>query len=308
MLSATDLRDVLKWVVSLNGHVTESRGNRLEVHYLLRLDGLFDVTLRTSWQTLETLAEQVRTHTSLRGSTAPRPLAELMADVAIIVSQSTPEVVGPPEIAQRLSILAHKVRTNFAVACTVCIARSRGYDIPVSRIPWDETSSAIQGGDGNQLVRIFGESLREASFTGTAGSSAVTPALQQGAAELPQLTIRRLEIQFADAHPIPMPSPRPASQVLTAESFSNLLSVSEMENWSSTVVLRLLKEVLNPAVHPHLVHHLTTVSGADWRRLHAWIYGPDGSELWDPRKLWNLENESNQRLSLLSLAAQENLP
>jgi len=296
MLNATHLRDILKWVISENGNVAQRRDDGLEVGFVLRLDGLFDVTLRIRWQDLETLAKQLRTHVSLHASTAPRPLAELMADVAIIASHITPDVAGPPESTQRIRILTHQVRTKFAVACAVYLARSRGYDIPINRIPWGSASNVVQSRDGDRLVRIFEESLPAARSRDVAVN--ITAPSKQRPREYPHLTSRPLEMQFVDAFPVPHPSARRVSQVLTAESFSNLLSVSEMENWSSTVVLRLLKEVLNPAVFPYFAHHLSSVSGAEWRRLHAWIYGPDGSELWASR------TGSNPRLSLLSSAAQ----
>ena len=296
MFNATQLRDILKWSISEHGDVTERRDDGLEVVFALRLDGLLDVTLRIQWQDLETLAKQLQTHASLHVSPAPRLLAELMADVAIIASHIAPDVTGPSDSTRRLRLFSHRVRTKFAVACAVYLARSRGYNIPIGRIPWDSASYAVQNRDGGQLVHIFEEPLPEAPSIGKPAGAVATS--RQSPREYPHLTIRRLDMQFVDAFPVPHPSSRRVSQVLTAESFSNLLSVSEMENWSSTVVLRLLKEVLNPAVLPNFAHHLSTVSGADWRRLHAWIYGPDGSELWVYR------NRSNLRLSLLSSVAQ----
>ncbi len=58
-----------------------------------------------------------------------------------------------------------------------------------------------------------------------------------------------------------------ADRKLTAESYSNLRSVADMEKWSEPEVLTLIDEYMDPELSPHFVYHSSVVSGDDWRRL-----------------------------------------
>jgi hypothetical protein len=211
-----------------------------------------------------------------------------LAVVAIIASHIGPKVNDASTASDQLNTLAHKIRTEFAITCAVSLARSRGHVIPVDRIPWDQTYPALFNRDQDQLVEIFRMLLDVSKITGEAGHDVQGPVLQHYAGDDAEILIH-MESQFADEYPIPDSSMTRDRRELSAMSYWNLRSTAELENWSSAEVLRLIEEHLNPALHPHLVHHSNTVSGADWRRLYEWVYRSGGS------MLWNLKAGSNRK-------------
>jgi hypothetical protein len=77
--------------------------------------------------------------------------------------------------------------------------------------------------------------------------------------------------------------PVPAGRGLSAESYSNLLSVANAEEWSDARVVRLVEEYLSPALPAHLRYRDDPVSGAEWRRLNGRVFGSGDKVLWlDP--------------------------
>jgi hypothetical protein len=64
-----------------------------------------------------------------------------------------------------------------------------------------------------------------------------------------------------------------AGRRLSPESYSNLLSVAGVEEWSDARVVRLIEEYLNPTLPAHLRYRDDPVSGAEWRRLHERVFG-----------------------------------
>jgi hypothetical protein len=209
------------------------------------------ITVLVDPEILRALSRNLQVRTSLDGSTGAKPLAELLATVAIMASRAGPTVSGPPPRSTQLGILERDICTDFALACTLSLARSRKYPIPANRIPWDELYSALMLRDNDALVRLFYESLR----------------MTQLACE-PRQTTRR---------------PESIGRTLSAESYWNLFSVAEDENWGEPVILRLIEEYLSPPPHPHFAYYSNTVSGDEWVKLHICLYGFYESILWDPR-------------------------
>jgi hypothetical protein len=60
---------------------------------------------------------------------------------------------------------------------------------------------------------------------------------------------------------------------LSADSYSNLLSVASTDEWSYTRVVRLVEEYLSPTMPVPVRYRDNTVSGAEWRRLNERIFG-----------------------------------
>jgi hypothetical protein len=279
ILDARHLRDILMWVIGMNGEVREIHRGTPEIAVLLQFEGYSDVTLQISPQAIEMLAEELRVLTTLAASAAPDLLAELLAAVAMISSHSGPAVSVPITDKQHLDILANKIRTDFGIACATSLARARGHAISISKMPWIEVYWAVSNRDTDLLANVFRESLGLAEYVIEAGISDTRPDAKQDGEDDPESLIRSLENQFASIHPIPDVATTKHDRVLTAQSYWNLRSVADLERWSNIEILALIEEHLSPELHPHLVHHSATVSGDDWLRLYGWIYRSDGSVL-----------------------------
>lgn len=61
---------------------------------------------------------------------------------------------------------------------------------------------------------------------------------------------------------------------LSPQSFANLKSVAQADDWSDTVVLRLISEHLATRTRAGHAYRNSRVSGSDWRHLHTRIFGP----------------------------------
>jgi hypothetical protein len=176
----------------------------------------------------------------------PGALAELMADVAIMVNQPGQVIIDKRLESPSVNPVVNKISMEFSIGCVVSFARAYGYNI--TGILYEELCLALLLNNWEQLIRIFNECLRLAMH---------------------QETERALERQFNVN----------ANRRLSAESWWNLRSVAEQERWSFADVLSLLDAHMNPLLDPRLVHRSSTVSGSDWRRLYDWIHREDGHPL-----------------------------
>jgi hypothetical protein len=67
--------------------------------------------------------------------------------------------------------------------------------------------------------------------------------------------------------------PRSTDLALSAQSFWNLVSQADVENWNDSVIVRLIEEYLSLALNPHFAHYTNRIfSGEEWRQLHDRIY------------------------------------
>lgn len=267
------------WVIAMNGEVRESPVDTSEPVVILQVEGHLQVTLAVSPPAIDALAREIRDNAFFDASTASAPLAELLADMATIVRRTGSKVLRYPTNSKQISSLAHKIRGDFAIVCAIYLARSRGYAIPIRHIPWNEAYSALSLEDGNGLVQIFRASLQYARFTAEPGRPNLTLVPRQDVQDYPEALIRDFENERVDAGPIFTDTPRNDGRELSAKSYWNLRSVADLEQWTTAEVLRLIEEHLSPTEHPLLVHDRSAVSGADWRRLHRWIYRSQGSIL-----------------------------
>jgi hypothetical protein len=68
--------------------------------------------------------------------------------------------------------------------------------------------------------------------------------------------------------------PRSTDLALSAQSFWNLVSQADVENWNDSVILRLIEEYLSLALNPHFAHYTNEIfSGEEWRQLYYRIHG-----------------------------------
>jgi len=278
-------------VIAMNGEVLESPAGTSEPVVILQVEGYLQVTLVVSPPAIDALAWEIRDweirdNALVYASAASVPLAELLADVAIIVRRAGSKVLRYPANSKQVSFLAHKIRGDFALVCAVFLARSRGYAIPIRSIPWDDACSALSPKDRNRLVRVFQASLQYARVTAEPRRLGRAPVLSRDGQSYPEVLIQGFDNERVDADSMLTDSQRSDSRELSAQSYWNLRSVADLEQWSPAEVLRLIEEHLSPAEHPLLVHNRGTVSGADWRRLHRWICRSHGSILW-PRIVSN---------------------
>ena len=93
------------------------------------------------------------------------------------------------------------------------------------------------------------------------------PTSSEGAEAL----IRRLEGQLAETQPttsLPLTS---SYRQLSAESYWNLRTVAEMENWDDAEIVGIIEEYLYPSLDSELSYNSSTFSGTDWRHLRSRI-------------------------------------
>ena len=186
-------------------------------------------------QTMEVLSGQLSTWVSLYDPVDPKTLPIVLSRVALMAMRIGPKVFGPPiEPAQ---LLERRISTDFALACVLGLTNSRGYPIPIRRIPWNEMHAALINGEEESLVGIFKASL------GAVWHAAIKP--------------------------------RNTDRTLSAKSYWNLWSVAEVEGWGESIILRLIEEYLSPAPTPQFAYYSNVVSGNEWRRLYDWICGLD---------------------------------
>ncbi len=199
------------------------------------------IDVRAGQRTIALLSQQLWVWTSLSNPTDSQSLGRLMADVASIASHIGLQVTGPPAETLQLDLLKHRIRADFALICSLSIAHSQGYSIPLEQFPWQVMSSAVMTSNDNMLVRMFREFIA-------------------------------ISRQISGPRHVRRNHER-TKPVLSPESYWNLVSVAELEEWDDSVVRRLIEEYLDPAPHPYVVCYSHTVSAAEWRQLFDWIYG-----------------------------------
>lgn len=206
--------------------------------------GISGIDVVVGQTTIELLSQDLRIWTSLNGCTAPQALAELMAEVAVIVSHADLKVFALSGERAQLQFLKRKISSDFALICALSLARSRGYPSSLERLTLEAIYPALMARDEDLLSRKFREYL-----------VAARPGIRADHA-------RR--------------SPSGTNRVLSAKSYWNLVSAAETGHWNDSVKQRLIEEYLSPAPHPCIVPYSNDVSGDEWRQLYEWIYELDG--------------------------------
>jgi hypothetical protein len=191
------------------------------------------VTVLADPQTIDMLAGQLSTYTSLPIQDGPGPLARLLADVAIIVSHAGLTVSCPSASSSELRHQAARISTDFALECAVALAASRGYVISVNRIALGDLSGALADKDRGLLVPIFQQSL---------------------GARLAR-------------------KPKKPGRELSEKSYWGLAAVADIDKWSAAEIVRLIEEYLSPPPNSMVAFYTNDVSGEDWRRLYRWLFG-----------------------------------
>lgn len=270
-LGVDDLKRILAWVIGMNGEIVEIDG---ELRYYVQSRN--GITLEISLQTIEMLVEELRVVTVLSVSSDPAQLADLLASVAIIVGQTGPKVTRPAT-----AHLAYKLGAEFGVASAAYLARSRGYQIELSKLPWHEIYPAIHHQSKDLLTEIFQESLGIAQF------ASATDVIERMSTPSPdhdetKALMLYFENQFTGSSSLQSVLVGAPGRELSAESYWNLRSVAEMEDWDSETVLSLIDEHLYPSLRPEFVYHNVTVSGSAWLRLYIWLCESGGDALWRP--------------------------
>lgn len=272
ILGDAHLIRILSWVIRMHGDVGENLISTPEgLTATLLAEGCYSVPIRINSNAIVQLAEYLRIITAADVPNNSRAVAEAMANVAALVNHSAQDVCETASESEEIDKLSRKIFAEFATACALSFASSYGYDIPIDGIPQDQVSLALFTRDWELLVRIFEASVR---LAGQAPATPVQNLLKDSAEDV----IQSLERQFAEASPIPEANIN-AGRLLSAESYWNLRSMAKRENWSTTDILMLIDEHLNPKLHPHLIHHSSIVSGDDWQRLYNWIHREDGHVL-----------------------------
>ena len=191
------------------------------------------VTVLADPHRMEVLAGQLKTYTSLPIPAGPGPLAELLADVATMVSHASLTVNIPSASSAELERRTARIRADFALECAAVLAASRGYAISVNQIPLSDLSRALWGRNRDWLAAIFQKSL--------------------GA-------------------PRERKSGKPA-RVLSEDNYWNLCTVAEEDQWPPSAVLQLIEHYLSPPPKSEAAFYADEVSGDDWRRLYRWYMG-----------------------------------
>jgi hypothetical protein len=223
VLGALGLEKALRRAMQRNCLIRERHGGL----------SIVPVTVLADPQTIDVLAGQLRRYTSLLIEGGTGPLAQLLADVAIIVSHAGLKVISPSASSTELKHQAARISTDFALECAVALAASRGYVISVNRIPLGDLSGALGDKDGGLLRSIFQESL---------------------GARLAR-------------------KPKKPSRELSAKSYWNLCSVADIDKWTDSAIVRLIEEYLSPPPSSLVAFYTNDVSGEDWRRLYRWLFG-----------------------------------
>jgi hypothetical protein len=257
ILNYTQLIDILFGVIRKHGDIEERSRHSSDAGAVLQAGNHATSTLLIDFAAISRLAGGLQVVTGAMDVTGnPDALAELMANVAIMVNQSGQAIIDKRQESQSVNPVVNKISMEFSIACVVSFARAYGYNI--SGILYDKLCLALFLNEWEQLIQIFKECLRLAMH---------------------KTTVRYLERQFNVN----------ASRQLSAESWWNLRSVTEQERWSFADVLTLVDAHMNPLLDPRLAHRSSTVSGSDWRRLYDWIHREDGHLLWRVNKELSLK-------------------
>jgi hypothetical protein len=234
-LDIPHLKNNLRWAILRNCQPEWDRSGA----ETFRFGEFSDIRILIGPQTIEILSEQLSRWVSLYDPTDPKPLPIVLSRVAIMAMRAGPKVFGPPiESAQ---LLERMISTDFALVCVLGVTNSRGYPIPIRRIPWNKVQAALINDEEESLAGIFKACLGAAWHAAT--------------------------------------KPRSTDRTLSTKSYWNLWSVAEIEGWDEPIILRLIEEYLSPAPSPQFACYSNVVSGNEWRQIYEWICGLDECEL-----------------------------
>lgn len=248
ILSSQQLLDILFDVIREYIDIDEGLQSSSDTGAVLQGDNNATSTLLIDFAAISRLADNLQVVTGtmdVRGY--PDALAELMADVAIMVNRPGQVISDRRQESRSTNPVVNKISMEFSVSCVVSFARAYGYDI--GGMLHEDLCLALLLNDWEQLIQVSKECLRLAMH---------------------RTTVQALERQFNVN----------ANRQLSAESWWNLRSAAEQERWSFADILTLLDAHLNPLLDPRLVHRSRAVSSSDWRRLYGWIHRQDRHLLW----------------------------
>jgi hypothetical protein len=239
LLNATDLRRIL--MRAIGAHAVA--------------DGIVSVDLKV----IGRLAKDLRVFSVDDVLEHPEAVAELLASMATMVNAQARVLRYIGESSQEIAALARKIRADFAIECVVFFARSCGYGLYVDPRSRDYLMLALLMRDWGRVVEIFEGSTSRA-------------AIGQGRSDL----LYEIHDSSEERHEYARFS---FDRKLSTESYSNLVSEADYQQWSAADVLMLIEEYLNPELRPDLVHHSQVVSGEEWRDLYDWLRREDGYAL-----------------------------
>ena len=203
-----------------------------------------NVHLRT--HDIHALVEQLRWYTAIDIYARPEAVTTALAQITLIANQAGPKVSGFSTIPKVITPLVHEICTEFAVACAISFAEFHNYAVDSNKIPRHEAYIALLMNDDKLLARIFGEALYVVPSTERRGRHERPGVPDHGTEEGPEALLRDLEIEFADANPIPGPGRSDAERQLSASRFRILRAIGELNGWSADKVLMLVDEHLSP--------------------------------------------------------------
>ena len=211
----------------------------------LRFGGVSGITVTPGLRMMVVLPGQLSDLAYSDNSVAPRSLALLMSEVAILASYADVAVRAPLVTSQQrnaLGLLRRKLATDFALSCALSVAQARGYAVRPSVSLWVVLHSVLMVKDDDWLRRIFRQLLAGTQGPGQSG--------------------RVLQVSSG------------SGRRLSKLSYWNLMSVADEAGWDDTIRLRLIEEYLDPAPSARLVHYGDgyEVSGAEWRELYDSLF------------------------------------
>lgn len=247
ILSAGDLLEILIRVTDIRGDVSERPFRARDGNAFLQTEDYANNAIQIDLGKMVHLTDFFQTLRKLDANGDLDYFAQLMAHAAISVSQDGPTVADKRHLSEQIDPLTRKIRIEFSIACVVAFTQSCGYSVNINDLLRYKISKALLASDWEQLVRIFGKSLREA-------------------------LIAQLESKLAEESLVSEPIRMNAVRQLSAESYWNLRSVAMQERWSAADVLMLIEAYLSPSPDPHLAYRRIAVSGSEWRRLYDFMH------------------------------------
>jgi hypothetical protein len=236
VLSAADLQRILMRVIGSHADA----------------DGVICIDLRILRQLATDLCQFSPAEVSLR----PETLPQLMASMATLIFAEgrTHRYIG--ERSDSAEALTRRIRADFTIECVVFFVRSCGYYLDIDSRRRDHLTLALLMPDWARVAEILGRSINRAAVG--EGRSALL-----------------YEVDF-DSYAPDEYAAHSFDRQLSAESYSNLVSEADDQQWLAVDVLMLIEEYLNPELRPDLVHHSRVVSSDEWHDLYDWLRRGDG--------------------------------
>lgn len=192
---------------------------------------------------LTELSERLSGLTFSAAPVSTNALPRLMLETAIVASCMELVVSKPSIDSKIISVLNHRISIDFALICSLALARAYGHAFLREQLQWDVMRSVLMVKDDDSLCLLFENLL-----------SPQLPVMQD---QRSNVLTRSVEYR-----------------VLSSESYWNLVSMAYAENWSDSVIVRLIEEYLSVTSQPDLVHYTGgATSGDEWRRIYGRVYG-----------------------------------